>query len=222
MTAFITILWIIIGFIGAGFIGTELGPLFGYRHMEGMSAYFGLLVASPIGAIAGGFFGYAMSQKFADKRNRDRFMLGSVAIVVGVPFVAFIVESIRTSDRFENGMSLTCTIRLAPGVAAPDKSQKVTLELRSDKETRKSSPYSTPDWAMKDGRALTQESVEVYRATTDRNVAINIGGGPVYLFRPNTPARPKVYTYESEWLKPVSADGVAGAGQSEMEAKCQM
>lgn len=65
-----------------------------------------------------------------------------------------VFEMIRTSDYIDtsnqSAMSLNAQIRLPPGIAAPDKDKKIVLELRSDKETRKSSPYSVPDWTLKE------------------------------------------------------------------------
>ncbi len=223
MTAFIVIVWSVIGFIAGGIIATEFGPLFGWRNMEGMSAYFGLMFGSPLGLIAGAVLSYKISRHFGeDTKKRGNFLfltlLGVGALIAG----GFIFETIRTRDHLDSMKWLTCKARLKPGATAPDKSIPVVFELRSDKETRKSSPYGVPDWRVEEGRAVVYGNMEVYRATTDRSVAVRIGDGPVYLFKLDTPARPKTYSYESRWFEPVSADGVGGAGQGEMDMKCEM
>lgn len=221
MTALIVIVWGIIGFIAGGLIATELGPLFGWRNMEGMSAYFGLLYGSPVGLIAGAVFGYRMSRGFGeDTSRRGRFLFLTLIAVGAVVAGAFAFEAYRTRDHLESSLWLTCYMRLPEGVAAPPKGTKSTLELRSDKETRRSSQYNVPEWEMKDGRATAQNSVEVYRATTDRKAAVTIGDGPTYVFKVNAPARPKVYSYEGPWQKPDAVEGAGGVG--EVEARCLM
>jgi hypothetical protein len=223
MTALIVVVWGGIGLIAGLAIATELGPLFGWRRMEGMSAYFGLMFGAPPGLIAGAIFGYRMSRRFGeDTKRRVNFLfvtlLGVGAVIAGS--VAF--EAYRTRDDIISGggaMWLTCHVRLPEGMAAPANDTKVTLELRSDKEMRRSSPYNVAEWEMKDGRATMQNSVEVLRATTDRKAAVTIGDGPTYVFSVNAPARPKVYSYESAWMKPERVEGAGGVG---MEARCLM
>jgi hypothetical protein len=221
LTAPIVIVWSVIGLIAGGMIATEFGPLFGWRNMEGMSAYFGLLFGSPLGLIAGAVFGYRMSRGFGDdtkKRGNFLFLtfVGVGALIAGI--VA--LEAYRTRDHLDPSLSITCYMRLPEGVAAPPKDTKSTLELRSDKETRRSSPYNVPEWEMKDGRATAQNSVEVYRATTDRKAAVTIGNGPTYVFKVNAPARPKTYSYEGSWQKPEGVEGAGGVG--DLEARCLM
>lgn len=220
MTALIVIVWSVIGFIAGGMIATELGPLFGWRNQEGMSAYFGLLFGSPLGLIAGAVFGFQMSRSFgSDAKKRLNFLFVTLVGVGALVMGGFAFEAYRTRDHLEHSLWLTCTMRLPEGVAAPPKDTKSTLELRSDKETRRSSQYNVPEWEMKDGRATAQNSVEVYRATANRNAAIAIGDGPTYVFKVGAPARPKTYSYESEWMTPVSVEGAGGVG---LEAKCGM
>lgn len=52
MTFLIVLLWSIIGLVGGAVALSELGPLFGVRHMEGASAMFGLFTGAPVGLIA--------------------------------------------------------------------------------------------------------------------------------------------------------------------------
>lgn len=220
MTALIVIVWGIIGFIVGGLVGTELGPLFGWRNMEGMSAYFGLLFGSPLGLIAGAVLGYKTSRGYGDDtRKRGNFLFLTLIGVGAVVAGAFVFEAYRTRDHLESSLWLTCYMRLPEGVAAPPKDTKSSLELRSDKETRRSSQYNVPEWEMKDGRATAQNSVEVYRATTNRKAAVTIEGGPTYVFKVDAPARPKTYSYEGPWMKPESVEGAGGVG---MEARCLM
>lgn len=42
MTALIVLLWMMIGAVAGLVIGDVIAPAFGFRHMEGMSAYFGV------------------------------------------------------------------------------------------------------------------------------------------------------------------------------------
>lgn len=223
MTALIVIVWSVIGFIAGGLIATELGPLFGWRNMEGMSAYFGLLFGSPLGLIAGAVFGYRMSRGFGDDtKKRGNFLFGTMIGVAAIVMAVVAFEKYRTRDHLEDSLWLTCYMRLPEGVAAPPKDTKSSLELRSDKETRRSSQYNVPEWEMKDGRATAQNSVEVYRATPNRKAAVTIEGGPTYVFKVDAPARPKRYSYEGEWMKPESVEGAGGMGGVGMEVKCGM
>jgi hypothetical protein len=227
MTFLIVALWSIIGMVTGVVILGELGPLFGFRNMEGSSAIFGVFAGAPIGLICGGFFGYRMASGYGDDiTKRKRFFLitlGGIAVLIAS---GFIFETIRTSDYIDtsnqSAMWLNAQIRLPPGVAAPDKSKKIVMELRSDKETRKSSPYSEPDWKMTDGRAQAYASVEVYRATDKRTLAVTIGDGPTYVFRLKAPARPKTYSYEGDWQKPDAVEGAASSVGEGMEIRVGM
>lgn len=220
MTFLIVALWSIIGTVTGMVILGELGPLFGFRNMEGSSAIFGAFVGAPLGLICGGFFGYRMSKRYGgDVAKRQRFFLMTLAGVAALIAGGVIFEMIRTSDYIDtsnqSAMSLSAQIRLPPGVAAPGKDKKIVMELRSDKETRKSSPYDVPDWTLNEGRAQANSSVEVYRATGKRTLAVTIGDGATYLFNLKAPARPKKYSYEGDWQKPDGVEGAAGGGADE-------
>jgi len=227
MTFLIVLVWGVIGMVTGAVILGELGPLFGFRNMEGSSAYFGLFAGAPLGLICGAFFGYRMSAGYGeDIAKRKRFFLitlgGTAALIAG----GFIFEMIRTSDyidtKNQRAMWLNAQIRLPPGVAVPDKDKKIVMELRSDKETRKSSPYNVPDWTIKDGHAQAYSSVEVFRATDKRTLAVTIGDGPTYLFKLKAPARSKTYSYEGDWQKPDGVQGAAAGASDGMEIKVAM
>ena len=227
MTFLIVALWCIIGMVTGTVILGELGPLFGVRNMEGSPAIFGVFVGAPLGLVCGGFFGYRMAKGFGeDAAKRKRFLLltfgGMAALIAG----GFAFETIRTRDyidtQYQGAMWLNAQIRLPPGVVAPGKDKKIVMELRSDKETRKSSPYSEPDWKITDGRAQAYASVEVYRATDKRTLAVTIGDGPTYLFNLKAPARPKKYSYESDWQKPDGVEGASSGVGEGMEIKAAM
>lgn len=228
MTFLIVTLWSIIGMVTGMVILGELGPLFGFRNMEGSSAIFGAFVGAPLGLICGGLFGYRTSKRYGeDAAKRQRFFLITLGGVAALIAGGVIFEMIRTSDYIDtsnqSAMSLSAQIRLPPGVAAPGKDKKIVMELRSDKETRKSSPYDVPDWTLKDGRAQAYSSVEVYRATGKRTLAVTIGDGPTYLFNLKAPARPKKYSYEGDWQKPDGVDGAAsGSTNDGIEIKVSM
>lgn len=227
MTFLIVALWSVIGMVTGAVIFTELGPLFGFRNMEGSSAYFGVFTGAPLGLICGAVFGTRMSAGYgADIPKRKRFFLitlGGIAVLIAS---GFIFEMIRTHDYIDTSnqgaRTLSAQIRLPPGVAAPDKSNKIVMELRSDKETRKSSPYSEPDWKMENGRVQAYSSVEVYRATDKRSVAVTIDSGPTYVFKVKAPARPKTYSYEGDWQKPDAVEGAASGVGEGMEIKLAM
>jgi hypothetical protein len=227
MTVLIVALWSLVGAVTGMVILGELGPLFGFRNMEGSSAIFGAFVGAPLGLVCGGVFGYRMSKGYGEdiaKRKRFFFItLGGIAALIAG---GFIFGTIRTSDYIDtsnqSAMFLNAQIRLPPGVVAPDKSKKIVMELRSDKETRKSSPYSEPDWKLTDGRMQAYASVEVYRATDRRTLAVTIGDGPTYLFKLKAPARPKKYSYEGDWQKPDGIEGVASGAGEGMEIKVAM
>lgn len=227
MTFLIVALWSIIGMVTGAVILGEFGPLFGFRNMEGSSAIFGAVAGAPLGLICGGFFGYRTSAGYgADIAKRKRFFLITLGGVAALIASGFIFEMIRTRDYIDtsnqSAMFLNAQIRLPPGVAAPDKSNRIVMELRSDKETRKSSPYSEPDWKIENGRAQAYASVEVYRATDKRSVAVTIGNGPTYLFKVKAPARPKIYSYEGDWQKPDGIEGAASGVGEGMEIKVAM
>lgn len=227
MTFLIVALWSIIGMAAGAVIFGELGPLFGFRNMEGSSAIFGAFVGAPLGLICGGVFGYRMSKGYGeDIAKRKRFFLITLGGVAALIAGGFIVETIRTRDyidtQSQGAMFLNAQIRLPPGVAAPGKDKKIVMELRSDKETRTSSPYSEPDWKLTDGRMQATSSVEVYRAADTRTLAVTIGDGPTYVFNLKVPARPKKYSYEGDWQKPDGIEGATSGTGEAMEVKVAM
>lgn len=227
MTVLIVALWSLVGAVTGMVILGELGPLFGFRNMEGSSAIFGAFVGAPLGLVCGGVFGYRMSKGYGeDIAKRKRFFLITLGGIAALIAGGFIFEMIRTSDYIDtsnqSAMFLNAQIRLPPGVPAPDKSKKIVMELRSDKETRKSSPYSEPDWKLTDGRMQAYASVEVYRATDRRTLAVTVGDGPTYLFKLKAPARPKKYSYEGDWQKPDGIEGAASGAGEGMEIKVAM
>lgn len=226
MIILIVLVWGVIGLVVGVVIATELGPLFGFRDMEGSSAIFGVFTGAPLGLIAGAIFGFRRSRSYGSEApKRRRFLLASLGGIAALVACGVVFEMIRTSDYIDTGnqsaMRLNAQIRLPRGVAAPDKNKKIVIELRSDKETRKSSPYSVPDWTIKDGHAQAYASVEVYRATDKRTLAVTIGDGPVYLFKLKAPARPKTYSYEGDWQKPDAVEGAGSVGEG-VEIKVAM
>jgi hypothetical protein len=226
MTFLIVLVWGVIGLAVGMVTATELGPLFGFRHMEGSSAIFGVFTGAPLGLAAGAIFGWRMSARYReDAAKRKRFFLLTLAGIAALIAGGVVFEIIRTRDDIISGggaMWLNAQIRLPPGTAAPGKDKAIVIELRSDKETRKSSPYGVPDWTVKDGRAQATASVEVYRATDQRTLAVTIGDGPTYLFRLKAPARPKTYSYEGDWQKPDGVEGAASGVGEGMEVKVAM
>ncbi|MGD9839737.1 MAG: hypothetical protein AB7F72_17300 [Afipia sp.] len=227
MAFLIVAVWSVIGLVGGMVIAAELAPLFGVRDMEGSSAIFGIFTGAPLGLIAGAWFGYRMAKGYGeDAAKRRRFLLASLAGIAMLVTGGVVFEMIRTSDYIDtsnqSAMWLNAQIRLPPGVAAPSRDKKITLELRSDKETRKSSPYSEPDWKFTDGRAQAYASVEVYRATDKRTLAVTIGDGPTYLFNLKAPARPKKYSYDGDWQKPDGIEGATSGTGDGMEIKVAM
>ncbi len=227
MTFLIVAVWSVIGLVGGMVIAAELAPLFGVRDMEGSSAIFGVFTGAPLGLIAGAWFGYRMAKGYGeDAAKRRRFLLASLAGIAMLVAGGVVFEMIRTRDYIDtsnqSAMWLNAQIRLPLGVAAPGKDKKIVMELRSDKETRKSSPYSEPDWKFTDGRAQAYASVEVYRATDRRTLAVTIGDGPTYLFNLKVSARPKKYSYEGDWQKPDGVEGAASGAGEGMEIKVAM
>lgn len=226
MTFLIVLVWGVIGLAVGMVTATELGPLFGFRDMEGSSAIIGVFTGAPLGLAAGAIFGWRMSARYReDAAKRKRFFLLTLAGIAALIAGGVVFEIIRTRDDITSGggaMWLNAQIRLPPGTAAPDKDKKIVIELRSDKETRKSSPYGVPDWTLKDGRAQATASVEVYRATDQRTLAVTIGDGPTCLFRLKAPARPKTYSYEGDWQKPDGVEGAASGVGEGMEIRVAM
>lgn len=226
MTFLIVLVWGVIGLAVGMVTATELGPLFGFRHMEGSSAIIGVFTGAPLGLAAGAIFGFRRSRGYGDDaQRRRRFLLASLGGIAVLVVCGVVFEIIRTRDDITGGggaMWLNAQIRLPPGTAAPGKDKAIVIELRSDKETRKSSPYGVPDWTVKDGRVQAYASVEVYRATEQRTLAVTIGDGPAWLFRLKAPARPKKYSYESDWQKPDGVEGAASGVGEGMEIKVAM
>lgn len=227
MTFLIVALWCLIGMAAGSVILGELGPLFGFRNMEGSPAIFGVFAGAPLGLVCGGFFGYRMAKGYGgDTAKRKRFLLLTLGGIAALVAGGFIFETIRTRDyidtQYQSALFLNAQIRLPPGVAAPGKDKKIVMELRSDKETRMSSPYSEPDWKITNGRAQAYASVEVYRVTDKRTLAVTIGDGPTYLFNLKVPARPKKYSYEGDWQKPDGIEGAASGAGEGMEIKVAM
>ncbi|EGP09863.1 hypothetical protein CSIRO_0294 [Bradyrhizobiaceae bacterium SG-6C] len=227
MTFLIVAVWSVIGLVGGMVIAAELAPLFGVRDMEGSSAIFGVFTGAPFGLIAGAWFGYRMAKRGGgDPARRQRFLLATVGVIIALAAGGVVFEMVRTSDYIDTGnqsaMWLNAQIRLPPGVAAPGKDKKIIMELRSDKETRKSSPYSEPDWKLTDGRMQAYSSVEIYRATDKRTLAVTIGEGPTYLFKVKAPARPKKYSYDGDWQTPDGIEGAASGAGEGIEIKVAM
>ncbi len=99
MTFLIVALWSIIGMAAGAVIFGELGPLFGFRNMEGSSAIFGAFAGAPLGLICGGFFGYRMAKGFgADAAKRKRLLLLTLGGIAALIAGGVIFETIRTRD----------------------------------------------------------------------------------------------------------------------------
>jgi len=194
------IAWIVIGLAAGAVIFTEIGPLFGFRNMEGSSAIFGVFVGAPIGVLAGVVFAVSMLRKFkGDEARQKRFatfsLLGIVAIVLGG--VAF--EMIRTRDHL-SGVSIGFQVRFPPGMTPPTERTSLKAEIRTPDGNLRSRNYYGADIDPGNGRPYVYDSFDVYRVASKRVVALRIGDGPTYLFTLRIDPRPKkMNEYFSDW-----------------------
>lgn len=185
------IVWVVVGGLAGGFLLTELGPLFGFSHREGNSAYFGLIAGTPIGIAAGVLFAVWMLRKFkgseaAQKKFVGFSVLGVAAVVMG----AVAVETVRTRDHLD-GVSVGIQIRFPPGMTPPAERSALKAEIRTPDGIIKSKNYYGAEIDPGNGRPYVYDGFDVYRVAPKRVVAFRIADGPTYLFTLRIEPRPK-------------------------------
>ena len=203
MTAFIVIAWILIGFVAGAVVGTEIGPLFGFRNMEGSSAIFGVFFGSPIGAVLGGWLGFKLARRFGDDLRKRRLVaIGSLALVVGIPFGIWLFETARTWDQlyqYGGTFGLSFQVRLPAGTPNPAES-KIGIELRSAKENPTCNVSGYPHGLTQEGEHfLVSGECQLKYATPKRTLLVRIGEAPTLVFNVRVKSRPESRTY-SDWF----------------------
>jgi hypothetical protein len=193
------IAWIVIGFAGGAVIFGELGPLFGFRHMEGSSAIFAVMVGAPLGILAGVVFAVSMLRRFKDdaaktKRFANYSLLGIVAIVLG----GVVFEMIRSRNDLE-GVRISFQVRFPPGMTPPAKAEDIKAELRTPARTITPYNYYT-SIDRQNGRPYVYNGFDIYSVAPKRVLALRFGDGPTYLFTLRVDPRPKAMKENfSEW-----------------------
>jgi hypothetical protein len=200
MSALLIATWILIGFAAGAVLGTEAGPLFGFRNMEGSSAIFGMLFCGPAGAALGAFAAVAFVRKHkGDTRLKGRTVGGSWLVIALLVAGGFLFE-ILTNDRIDNPPTLMFEIRMPLGVAAPAKTADVSGNLRSKGDDGSSLSFYDGLWQGRDGdRDVMKGSVSMWRRTTDRIVVFRVGDGPAHLFKVTALAMPVNNEVFSAW-----------------------
>lgn len=202
MTAFIVIIWILIGFAAGAVVGSEIGPLFGFRHMEGSSAIFGVFFGSPVGAVLGGWLGFRLAKRFDDLRRRRYLVISSLAVVIGIPLGIWAFETARTWDQlysYGGTFGLSFQVRLPAGTPSPADS-KIGIELRSAKENPACNVYGYPHGLTQEGgHFLVSGECQLKYATPQRTLLVRIGDAPTLVFNVRVKARPESRTY-SDWF----------------------
>ncbi len=216
MTFLIFLVWGLFGFVAGAMIGTELGPLFGFRHMEGSSAIFGTLFGGPCGAVVGGVLGLVLSRRFAGSPGTLKALAaGPVTLAALVVGGTFLFETIRTSDLVDSSggtKSIGYRVRLPVGAPSPA-GERIGVELRSEKENPACSIYSAPyGLTQEGGRFIVSGDCPIRYATAKRVIAVRIADGPNLLFRLRMQARPEVIPYSASAWYPVDEVQDTAAG----------
>lgn len=203
MTAFIVVLWAILGFaLGVVVLG-ELSPLFGIRNMEGNAAYFGFLFGGPLGTLGGIAAALMLRSWLGDDLRKKRIVvLASLAVLIGIPLGIWAFETWRTYDHLTtrpNTWDLGFQVRLPAGEPTPA-GEKVGIELRSPKENLKCPVYDYPHGLTKEGdHFVVSAGCPLFYAQPQRTILVRIGGKPTLIFNVRVKARPEARTY-SGWF----------------------
>jgi hypothetical protein len=207
VTAFIIVLWALLGFAVGTLLFGEMAPLFGIRNMEGNAAYFGVLIGGPIGAVAGVTAALMLRRTLGDDCKKRRIVaLASLAVLIGIPLAIWAVESWRTHDHLTarpNTWGLGYQVRTPAGELSPA-DQKIGIELRSAKENPKCSVHEFPHGLTQQAdRFVISGNCPLFYATPQRRLLVRIGDKPTLIFNVRVKARPEAATY-SDWF-PVDA-----------------
>ena len=162
MSFVLVVLWTVIGAVAFAVIGTELGPAFGFRHMEGSSAIFGVVTAAPLGAITGAAAGAWVSSRFrASRRKIAGYSVASIALA----FAAGVAFEYASNDMLARPAWLLFEVR-SPGTAMPEWSQ-VSGRIRSNGTDGSEISYYGTGQRSEGAGVVLQGQVEVSRHTTD-------------------------------------------------------
>jgi hypothetical protein len=194
----IVILWIIIGSVAGVATGDMIAPAFGFRHMEGMSAYFAVFAAAPVGAMGGAALGLWLARRYAaQRRNIARYSMLAIVLAIAGGFVF----EWATNDMLDRSSNLVFEIRLPSGAPLP-KWDVISGHIRSKGQDGTSIQSYGRDGIGRDGESpVLQGVVEIWRQTTDRVVTFRIGDGPVHLFRIDVPAKPVETSLMTPWSR---------------------
>lgn len=203
MTAFIVLLWALLGCAAGVVLFGELSPLFGIRNMEGNAAYFGVLVGGPIGTIAGVIAGLLLRPWLnADPRRKRYAIVGSIAVLIGIPLSIWAYETWRTHDHLTtrpNTWGLGYQVRLPAGEPTPA-GEKIGIELRSAKENFACPVHDYPHGLTKQGEHFViSGNCPLFYAQSQRTILVRIGDRPTLIFNVRVKARPEAATY-SDWF----------------------
>jgi hypothetical protein len=201
MTAFLIIVWMVIGAVAGVFC---VGELSGIPAREGQAAIYGVMVGGPLGLVAGFAVGFAIARALSDNPERKRIVSIISLLLIVVPAVGgFVYESWRTRDWLDNSgqsRALAYRIRFPDGAATPA-GMSAGFELRSDKENVACSTYDAPHGlTQQQGRWVLSGECRLRFATPQRELWVRIAGGPNLIFRLRLKARYEVVPYSvSAW-----------------------
>jgi hypothetical protein len=203
VTAFILVLWALLGFVAGVFVLGEMAPLFGIRNMEGNAAYFGVLVGGPIGTVAGVTAALMLGRAIGDNVRRKRIVvIASLAVLIGIPLAIWLVETWRHHDHLTtrpNTWDLGFQVRLPAGQPTPG-GEKIGIELRSEKENPKCSVHDYPHGLTKQGdHFVISGGCPLFYAQPTRTILVRIADQPTLIFDVRVQARPEARTY-SDWF----------------------
>jgi hypothetical protein len=211
----LVVVWTLVGLVVGMFVLGELGPLFGFRDMEGQSAMFTVMVGAPLGGAAGLLAAIGFVRAHAgNPRRLGQGLLIPIGLAAAIPFGIFLYEQIRTYDRIDsdgNPFDLTFQLRLPEGAPSPE-GAPVALRLTSSKETPNcrinQAPYGL---SQQNGRFILSGNCDLFYAAAERTLAVTVGDGPTYLYTVRIASRPTTATY-SEWF-PVDAVAATADGE---------
>lgn len=203
MSAFVLIVWGLVGFLAGGMLMTEVAPLFGVRHMEGQSAIFGVLVGGPLGAVGFGAIGFGLARRYAGRRRVQWLVLGvPLAVVLTFGSGVWLFETWRTHDHLTtrpNTWGLGFELRLPAGMPTPA-GEQIGIELRSAKENPKCPVYEYPHGLRQIGdHVVISGNCPLFYATPQRTILVRIGDRPTLVFNVRVKARPESAAY-SDWF----------------------
>ncbi|WPO43612.1 hypothetical protein [Tardiphaga sp. 42S5] len=177
----------------------EIGPVFGFRHMEGSSAIFGFLFGLPVGTVVFGLSAYRYARHL-DRRGLGRAVIYIWLVTILLAVSGVVYELWRTSDYLSSNRtaaSIQFEISVPDGTSltGPD---AISISMESPKETRSASLGQVTPASGGAAEGLIRGYIDLYRVTPERVIKAKIGN-VIHEFRLELPARPRRQSEFGEW-----------------------